>query len=135
MKILLMDDEPQVLNLIGELLACYGYQVVLTTDGVTAIKAYQQAKISGEPFDAVVMDLMVPGGMDGLETIIHLRDFDPEIKAIISSGYVDEPVMADYKRYGFVGVAKKPYLVEELMKIINEVIESNSSIYLRQSFA
>ncbi|HEX3046598.1 MAG TPA: response regulator [Bacillota bacterium] len=124
MKVLIMDDEPQVLNLIGELLECYGYQVVLEMDGASAIKAYKQAKTLGEPFDAVVMDLMVPNGMGGLEAVAYLRDFDPGVKVIISSGYINEPVMADYKRYGFDGVARKPYLVEELMQILDEVVES-----------
>lgn len=124
MKVLIMDDEPQIVNLIGELLGCYGYEVVLTADGASAMKVYQHAKNSGEPFDAVVMDLMIPGGMGGLETIPLLCEFDPKIKAIVSSGYVNEPVMADYKKYGFVGMARKPYLVEELMAILDEVVES-----------
>lgn len=124
MKLLIMDDEPQILNLVGELLGCYGYEVVLTTDGASAIIAYQQAKLSGEPFDTVVMDLIIPGGMGGLEAIAYLREYDPKIKAIISSAYANEPVKADYKKYGFAGVARKPYLVEELMRIIDEVVES-----------
>lgn len=125
MKILMMDDEPQILNLVGELLGFYGYQVVLTADGASAIIAYQQAKLLGEPFDAVVMDLIIPGGMGGLETIIHLREYDPNVKAIISSAYINEPVMADCKQYGFSGVARKPYLVEELMKVLDRVAGSN----------
>jgi CheY-like chemotaxis protein len=126
-KILIMDDEPQILNLVGELLGFYGYEVVLAADGAAAIIAYQKANLSGEPFDAVVMDLIIPGGMGGLETIAHLREYDPNIKAIISSAYVNEPVMADYKKYGFVGAVRKPYLVEELMKIIDEVAESKQT--------
>jgi CheY-like chemotaxis protein len=129
----MMDDDVQIVSMIGELLGFYGHQVVLTTDGASAIKTYQQAKVSGEPFDIVVMDLMIPNGMGGLEAIVHLREFDPEIKAVISSGYVNEPVMADFKRYGFVGVARKPYLVEELLELLDEVVEPKHELECRRT--
>lgn len=124
-KVLLMDDEESILNAVGEMLSEYGYQVVLTTDGVMTIKAYQDAKLSGVPFDAVIMDLTVPGGMGGQETIAILRDFDPKIKAIISSGYANDPIIADYERFGFMGMVNKPYKIDELNEILLKVINPN----------
>jgi CheY-like chemotaxis protein len=122
-KILLMDDEETILQAAGEMLrVCFGYRVVITTDGAGAIELYKQAKETGEPFDAVIMDLNNPGGMGGEETIACLREFDPDIKAIVSSGYANSPVMADYKRFGFCGAAVKPYNFDELNDTLNRVI-------------
>ena len=121
-KILIMDDEVAILNAVGEMLKCYGYQVALTTDGAETIAVYKQAKLSGEPFEVVIMDLTVPGGMGGQEASMQLHDFDPQVKVIISSGYANDPVMADYKRYGFVGVVGKPYKIEELNEVLYQVI-------------
>ena len=125
LKILLMDDEEKILNAIGELLhSNFGYQVVLATDGAAAIELYKKAQVSGGPFDAVIMDLTIPGGMGGQETIAHLRDFDPKIKAIVSSGYANDPIMADYERFGFCGVVSKPYKINELNEILHKIIFS-----------
>ena len=121
-KILVMDDEEILLNAVGEMLKCYGYQVSLTTDGVAAIELYKQAKLLGEPFDVVIMDLTIPGGMGGQEAIAYLRDFDPRIKAIVSSGYATDPIMAEYERFGFAGVACKPYKIDELDEVLRKVI-------------
>lgn len=122
LKILLMDDEETILNAVGEMLEFYGYRVILTTDGVEAIEQYKHAKVLGEPFDAMIMDLTVPGGMGGQEAIAHLRDFDPKVKAIVSSGYANDPIMSDYERYGFVGVVSKPYKIDELNEVLQRVI-------------
>ena len=121
-KILLMDDDEKILNAVGEMLRQYGYQAVTATDGAPAIEAYQAAKLSGEPFDAVIMDLTVPGGMGGQETVAILRDFDPKIKAVISSGYANDPIIADYERFGFMGVVSKPYKIDELNEVLLKVI-------------
>lgn len=121
-KILLMDDEETILNAVGEMLECYGYQVFLTTDGAQAIESYKQAKVTGEPFMVIIMDLTVPGGMGGQEAIAHLRDFDPKVKAIVSSGYANDPIMSDYERYGFVGVVSKPYKIDELNEVLQKVL-------------
>ncbi len=123
LKILLMDDEIQILNAMGEMLKCHGYQVELAMDGSEVIRIYQQAKNTGEPFDVVIMDLTIPGGMGGQEVIAHLRDIDPHIKAIVSSGYANDPIMADYERHGLCGVVSKPYKFEELNLILNRVVE------------
>jgi PAS domain S-box-containing protein len=121
--ILFMDDEEAILNAVGEMLKCHGHRVVTSTDGAEAIGLYQQACAAGDPFDAVIMDLTVPGGMGGQEAITLLRDFDPDIKAIVSSGYANDPIMSDYERYGFVGVVSKPYKVDELNEVLHRVID------------
>ncbi len=122
-KILLMDDEDTIRNVGGEMLICYGYRVTLARDGQETIELYKKAMEMGEPFDTVIMDLTVPGGLGGIETMTILRRIDPEVKAIISSGYANDPVMSDYERYGFSGVVTKPYKFDELNEILNKVIE------------
>ena len=121
-KILIMDDELNILHAVGEMLTCYGYRVVLTTDGAEAIILHKQAMMSNEPFDAIIMDLTVPGGMGGQEAIAQLRDFDPQVKVVISSGYADDPIMAHYEQYGFVGVVTKPYKIDELNEVLLKAI-------------
>lgn len=121
-KILLMDDEANILNAVGEMLKQYDYQVVLAADGAAAIQSYKEALAAGEPFDAVVVDLTIPGGMGGQEVIAYLRDYDPKIKAIISSGYANDPIIADYERFGFMGVVSKPYKINELNKVLMKVL-------------
>lgn len=130
LKILLMDDEEKILTAVGEMLECYGHQVVLTKDGTEVIECYQRAKKSGEPFDMVIMDLTIPGGMGGQAAIAHLRDIDPTVKAIVSSGYANDPIMADYERFGFCGVVTKPYKFDELNEVLNRVIERKNSNHL-----
>lgn len=125
LKILLMDDEKGILETVGEMLEYLGHQVLPALDGEKAIKLYRQAMESGDPFDIVIMDLTVPGGMGGQEAIAYLRDIDPNVKAIVSSGYANDPIMADYERFGFCGVVTKPYKIDELLKVINRVTENN----------
>jgi PAS domain S-box-containing protein len=122
-KILLMDDEDTIRNVGGEMLTCYGYQVTLASDGSEAVELYKKAKRLGEPFDVVIMDLTVPGGLGGIETINILRQIEPGIKAIISSGYANSPVTSDYERYGFSGIVTKPYKFEELIEVLNKVVD------------
>jgi PAS domain S-box-containing protein len=123
-KILIMDDEKNILNAVGEMLRIsFGYQVSLASDGTAAIELYKSALASGEPYEVVIIDLTVPGGMGGQETIAHLRDLNPKIKAIVSSGYATDPVMADYERFGFTGVISKPYKIDELNEVIHKALE------------
>ena len=99
-----MDDEDLIRNVGYEILSLLGYEVVLVSDGQEAIVSYGEAQKSSAPFDAVIMDLTVPGGMGGYEAMKILRKMDPNVRAIVSSGYSTDPIMADYKSYGFKGI-------------------------------
>lgn len=121
-KILLMDDEECILEVASEVLEYLGYTVVTAKDGTEAVDTYRKALGSGEPFDAVIMDLTIPGGMGGKEAVENLREIDPHVKAIVSSGYSDDPVTVQYKEYGFCGVVMKPYTVQELSETLHTVL-------------
>jgi len=117
-----MDDEEILRDFTSRILTKSGYDVELSSDGVEAIQRYRDAKDSGFPFDAVIMDLTISGGMGGKKTIRELLSIDPDIKAIVSSGYSNDPIMANYAEYGFKGVVAKPYTLEELIHAIRTVM-------------
>jgi PAS domain S-box-containing protein len=121
-KILVMDDEENIREVAGEILDYLGYEVEFAGDGKEAVDLYKKAWDTGRPFIAVIMDLTIPGGMGGKETIQILREMDENITAIASSGYSNDPIMAEYKTFGFSGVITKPYMVSELEKVLNEVL-------------
>ena len=109
-------------EVLCRLLSKLGYEADSASDGSQAIEKFVKAKESGRPFDAVILDLTIPGGMGGKETIEKLLKIDPQVKAIVSSGYSDDPIMADFEKYGFSEVIAKPYRVVELSKILQRVI-------------
>lgn len=121
-KILVMDDEEVVRNATGGILARMGYETEFACDGAEAIEKYQNALTTGKPFDAAIMDLTVPGGMGGKEAIQKLLTIDPQAKVIVSSGYSNDPIMADYARYGFCGVLPKPYKTVDLQRLLHNVV-------------
>lgn len=121
-RILVMDDEKMVIKITGHILNRLGYDASFSKDGAQAIKMYKKAMESGNPFDAVILDLTIRGGMGGKEAIKRLTEIDPNIKAIVSSGYSDSPVVTDYKKYGFSGVVAKPYSINKLSEKLNEVL-------------
>lgn len=121
-RILLMDDEEIVRKAAALLLRKLGYEATCVADGRTAVQCYGQALRSAQPFDAVVLDLTVPKGMGGKQTIRELRALDPDIRAIVSSGYSNDPVMADAAAYGFKAVVRKPYDIEALARTLNRVV-------------
>jgi CheY-like chemotaxis protein len=121
-RILVMDDEAMIRNLAGELLTYLGYTVDFALDGTEAIKRYKKALASNEPFDAVILDLTVKGGMGGKKTIQRLAKIDPHVVGIVSSGYSNDPVIAEYERHGFKGVVTKPYTMGELGEKLNQAL-------------
>jgi PAS domain S-box-containing protein len=121
-KILVMDDDPIVRQTVGDMLKHLGYDVVFAAEGRDAIEIYKKALESGHRLDAVIMDLTVPGGMGGKEAIGKLLEIDPGVRAIVSSGYSNDPVMANHAQYGFAGVVAKPCRLKSLGEVIKKVI-------------
>ncbi|MBD3169681.1 MAG: PAS domain S-box protein [candidate division Zixibacteria bacterium] len=125
-RILVMDDEEQVRKLTSNVLSRIGYDVEFAKDGEEAIEKYKNALTSGKPFDAVILDLTIPGGMGGKEAIAKLRELDPDIKAIVSSGYSNDLIMAEYKEYGFSGRILKPYKAKSLAEELSEIMRDET---------
>lgn len=124
-KILLMDDDEMILALCNRLLDRLGYQVEVARDGAEAVETYRLALARRQPFDLVIMDLTVKGGMGGKEALLHLRELDPSVKAIVSSGYSTDPIMANYRAYHFKETLSKPFRVEELTEKIEKVLQGD----------
>jgi len=127
-RVLLMDDQDLIRDLANELLTDLGYEVCAVKDGAEAVTVYREAQQAGKHFEVVVMDLTVPGGMGGQEAILKLRQIDPHVRAIASSGYSNDPIMADYHKYGFVGVLPKPYTLDELAEALKVVTQSQEIV-------
>jgi CheY-like chemotaxis protein len=113
-RILVMDDEQIVRDTAGAMLELLGYEFQAAENGEAALALYEQARRSGQPFDAVIMDLTIPGGMGGKEAIRAFQAWDPKVRALVSSGYSNDPVMANFAEHGFCGVITKPYRVADL---------------------
>ncbi len=122
-RILVMDDEDFIRELALVMLQKMGYVVALAEDGRQALAMYREALEADKPFDAVILDLTVPGGMGGKETMHQLSAVDPHVRAIVSSGYSNDPVMANHADYGFCAAVKKPYLVQEMSHVLYDVLK------------
>jgi PAS domain S-box-containing protein len=122
-RILVMDDEEDVLHATGVVLKYLGYEVEYTKDGGEAIALYKAMKEKGQPFSAVVLDLYVPAGMGAQETIKKLLEIDPYIKAIIACGYSDDPIVSEFRNYGFSGAVAVPYDLESMKNILNKMLK------------
>jgi len=118
--ILVMDDDKIVRTVVGFMLKHLGYEFEFAEDGERALALYEKAMQSGKPFDLVLMDLIIPNGMGGEEAIQKLLAINPNARVIVSSGYSNSPIMANYKKYGFRGILKKPYCLEELSHLVKK---------------
>jgi two-component system, cell cycle sensor histidine kinase and response regulator CckA len=100
-----------------------GYEdIAVAPDGAAAVKLYQEAMKAGKPFDVVILDLTIPGGMGGKETIKKLLEIDSEVKALVSSGYSSELDITEYKEYGFKGAVGKPYTIDQMRQALHELL-------------
>jgi len=124
MRILAMDDEPGIRALLSAALAHFGYKATTVADGAEAVREYQRALEAREPYSAVIMDLTVPGGMGGKETVRALKEIDPAVRAIVSSGYSSDPAISEFKQHGFVARVDKPYRIQELGSILRDALRN-----------
>ena len=123
-RVLIMDDEGMILNIAKELLQHMGYEVAAAQNGEEAIGFYRQAIELKKPFDVVILDLAIPGGMGGKEVMQELTAVDPHVKGIISSGYLNDPIIRDFKNYGFSDILTKPYEANELDEKLQNIIKA-----------
>ena len=123
-RILVMDDEEAVRDVAQGMLETLGYSVSLAKDGAEAIDIYKGAMAAGAPFDSVLMDLTIPGGMGGMEAVKRILEIDSKAKAIVCSGYSNDTIMANYNSYGFRAVVPKPYSLKQLGGAISEVLSA-----------
>jgi CheY-like chemotaxis protein len=121
-RVLVMDDDEIVRSVVYKMLELLGYEGDEARDGIEAIRMYEQALKQGKRYDAVMMDLTIPGGMGGQEAVSRILKIDPTARAIVSSGYSSHEVMANYKKYGFVGVVVKPFRISEFGRLLKEVL-------------
>ncbi|MCD4847735.1 MAG: PAS domain S-box protein [Candidatus Aegiribacteria sp.] len=123
-KILIMDDKEIIRDTVKAILNRLGYEVECAVNGREAIEKYSDSMKNGNSFDAVILDLTIPNGMGGTDTIKELLSIDPDVRAIVSSGYSTDPVMSNYETYGFSGVMLKPYSISQIAYVLQEVIDS-----------
>ncbi len=121
-QVLVMDDEESIRDLLQQMLSCLGYIPVLSKDGAEAVALYEKALAAGAPFDAVILDLTVFGGMGGKEAMRRLLKMDPDVRAIISSAYIYDRVLCDFEQYGFCGSLEKPYSVHRFAALLQRII-------------
>lgn len=120
-RILVMDDEEDIQDVLGKMLEHLGFEVDFADDGLKAVALYTRALQDGHPYVATILDLTIPGGMGGKETLRLIKDHDPDAKVIVSSGYSNDPVMAHAGQFGFSGFIAKPYNLLDLSKVLTQV--------------
>lgn len=123
-RILLMDDEEDIRDTLAQILNRLGYEVATADDGESAVELYRQACAKGPEFDVVILDLTVPGGMGGLQAANEMRRAGGKARFVVSSGYSNDPVIADFPSYGFDGGLAKPFLIKDLSRLIRQLIDA-----------
>ncbi len=121
-RVLIMDDETMVREVTARMLQYLGYDVLLAADGQETIEIYKKCLAENKFIDAVIMDLTIPGGQGGEVTIQKLKNIDPKVRAILSSGYSDKPIMSNYSSYGFYSIMTKPYDLLTLSNTLNNIL-------------
>ena len=121
-KVLLMDDSDLIKKAVSESLPDLGYEVVCATTGNEAIKAFRKAMEQEKPFDVVILDLNVSQGLGGEDTIKRLRKVEPEVVAIVASGYITDPVMLEPEKHGFNAILEKPFGIEDLGDLLDKLL-------------
>ena len=124
-RVLVLDDEEAICSLVSTVLDSMGYRVTQATDVSSAIRACEDAIKTGRPFDLVISDLSLDGEMSGSDAVARLKTIDPNLKAIVSSGYDNDPIMSHYREHGFCAAISKPYEISQLSKIVCEAIGSD----------
>ena len=122
-RVLIMDDEVIIRNSAGRVLSRMGHEVQCASHGEEVIVLYQKAHESQRAFDVVILDLIIRNGMGGQEALVHLRQIDPHVKAIVSSGSTTDPAVLEYTHHGFCAVLAKPYGKRELAAALQKVLE------------
>lgn len=121
-KILILDDEIFVAKILHKLLETLGHEAVITTNGEDTIEVYNNELKKGKAFDALILDLTIPGGLSGHKVLEEILKIDKNVKAIVSSGYSKKPILSNYRKYGFKAILKKPYTIEELKEVLNKIL-------------
>ncbi len=121
-RVLFMDDEAPIRNVLKKILTAHGYDVHCTADGLEAIDAWRRARDFGSPFDLILVDLDVRGGMGGQETVARLRGEFPGLRALLTTGYIDDQLMETYRDHGFLGVIPKPFHLDKLVQAIGRIV-------------
>ena len=125
--ILVMDDERVIREMTSELLKYLGYTATTCEDGTEAVSRYKAAVESGQPYSTVIMDLTIPGGMGGKDAAQQILTIDPKACMIVSSGYSDDPIMSDYRSYGFSGAIAKPYKMAEFGSMLSSILSKREA--------
>lgn len=122
-RVLIMDDSIIIRKAAGRVLSRMGHEVQYASNGEEAIALYKKAQESQGTFDVVILDLTIQDGMGGREVIAQLLSIDTHVKAIVSSGYVNDPMVLEYEKYGFCGVISKPYSMKDLAAALRKVLD------------
>jgi two-component system cell cycle sensor histidine kinase/response regulator CckA len=124
-RVLFMDDEAPIRQMATSLLGRMGLDVKAVDDGSAVVLEYAAARNAGQPYDLVILDLTVPGGMGGAKAMERLLQMDPQVHAVVSSGYSNDPILANYRAHGFRGIVPKPYVADDVARVVSAVLHGN----------